>query len=190
MGGDTSSRPIEVSEPAAGRHLPRATRPQAGVPSIDKADQLPRRQVPQSQGIWFLSTHGGAGESTLAQLVPGTGAAGHMWPIAEGNGQSNVVLVCRSNATGLRAAQRAVQDWASGALPSVRLLGLVIVADAKGSLPKPLRDRLQVLSGAVPRTWSMPWLDTLRLGQELELPSAPRAIRLLVASIAAASSNN
>lgn len=189
ISNNTSATAQEVSEQSTGRHLPRATRPQAGVPALDKADQLQRREVKPWNGLWFVGTHGGAGESTLAQLVPGSAPTSHVWPV-DPAGRTNVVLVCRSNTTGLRAAQKAAQDWASGALPGVRLLGLVIVADAKGSLPKPIRDLIQVLSGAVPHTWSMPWLDTLRLGQPLELATAPRAVRAMVASIAAASSSN
>jgi hypothetical protein len=190
MGDSSSSRPIEVPAATPERHVPRATRPQTGVAAVEKADQLPRREVKASPALWFVGAHGGSGESTLAQLVPGGAAAGHSWPVAVDGSASAVVLVCRSNTAGLRAAQRAAQDWASGSLPGVRLLGLVVVADAKGALPKPLRDLVQVLSGAVPRAWSMPWLDALRLGQPLDLPGAPRAIRSMVASIAAASSSN
>jgi hypothetical protein len=190
MGGDANPRSAQIPQSAPEKFRAYVNRPRASVGAVDKTDQLPRRKVTAAAGLWFVGVHGGAGESTLAQLVQGSAAADHFWPIATNSASVVVVLVCRSNMAGLRAAQRAVQDWASGALPTIQLCGLVIVADAKGSLPKPLRDLVQVLSGAVPRTWSMPWLDALRLGQGLDLPGAPRAIHSMVASIAAASSSN
>jgi hypothetical protein len=86
-----------------------------------------------------------------------------------------VLLVARSHASGLSAAQAAARQWAAGVLPNVRLLGLVVVADAPGKLPKPLKDLLRLISGGVPRTWELPWVEALRLGDppdQVKLPSA------------------
>ncbi|MFD0855570.1 hypothetical protein ACFQ07_25235, partial [Actinomadura adrarensis] len=73
------------------------------------------------------------------------------------------------------AAQSAAHQWAAGALPTVHLLGLVVIADAPGKLPKPLKDLLRLVSGGVPRLWKLPWVESLRLGDppaSTRLPSA------------------
>ncbi|MFB4319802.1 DUF6668 family protein [Actinomadura sp. 21ATH] len=125
--------------------------------------------------LWFSSCHGGAGASTLTTLIPYGKSAGRYWPTPEPPGQARVLLVARSHAAGLCAAQAAAHQWAAGGLPNVRLLGLVVVADAPGKLPKPLRDLLRLISGGVPQTWELPWVEALRLGDppdQARLPSA------------------
>jgi hypothetical protein len=85
-----------------------------------------------------------------------------------------VLLVARTHAFGLCAAQAAARQWAAGVLPGVRLLGLVAVADAPGKLPKPLKDLLRLISGGVPQVWELPWVEALRLGtppEQVRLPS-------------------
>jgi hypothetical protein len=110
--------------------------------------------------------HGGAGESTLATLAAGSRPAQHGWPVAETPGTSSrVALVARTNWTGLTAAQRAATEWASGVLgESIQLAGLILIPDAPGRLPKPLRDLQQVISGGVPHVWTLPWVEAWRLG--------------------------
>lgn len=175
------SEPKDAVVPAAvrSRELPRPTAPQPGVPTPDSADRLPLQKVNQPAALWWLGVHGGAGESTLAMTVKGSHAANHAWPIAHDGSTSNVVLVARSNANGLAAAQRAATEWASGSLPTIRLLGLVIVADSHGKLPKPLRDLAQVVSGGVPQVWQIPWVEAWRLGEPVVLDTAPKEVRAL-----------
>jgi hypothetical protein len=111
----------------------------------------------------------------LTTLIPFGRSAGRYWPTPEVSGESRVLLVARSHASGLSAAQAAARQWAAGVLPNVRLLGLVVVADAPGKLPKPLKDLLRLISGGVPRTWELPWVEALRLGDppdQVKLPSA------------------
>ncbi len=167
----------------ARRELPRPAAPQPGVPAPDNADRLPRRDVNRPAPLWWLGVHGGAGETTLANLVAGSRTAGHAWPIGYDGARTNVVLVARSNAAGLAAAQRAAIEWASGVLPSVNVLGLVIVADAPGKLPKPLRELAHLVSGGVPRAWHMPWIEAWRLGETPDLEHAPKDVRTLIVSV-------
>jgi hypothetical protein len=125
--------------------------------------------------LWISSCHGGAGASTVAALIPLGRSAGRYWPLPEPPGRAQVLLVARTHAAGLRAAQAAAGQWAAGVLPNVRLLGLVAVADAPGKLPKPLKDLLRLISGGVPRVWELPWVEALRLGappDQVRLPSA------------------
>ena len=55
-----------------------ATAPQRGVPAPDSADQLWTVRQPQAAPLWWIGCHGGAGESSLARLVPQWRAAGHL----------------------------------------------------------------------------------------------------------------
>lgn len=156
-------------------------KPQRDVRAPDHVDQLPVMEHARSAELWWVGTHGGAGESTLAALVSQWHAAGGAWPRVSGPSEpSRVVLVARSNVAGLKAAQTAATQWAAGLVPSVELLGLVIVADAPGRLPRPLRDLAQLVAGGVPRTWKVPWVEQWRLGHEVSLPDAPRQVRQLV----------
>ena len=161
-------------------------RPQAGVDELDAVDRLPRR-IPQVPALaWWLGAHGGAGESTLAEYLPGSRAADHAWPTsgaAEVGAPARVVLVARSHARGLRAAQRALTDWASGAVPGVELLGLVVVADAPGRTPKPLRDLSRLVAGGAPRVWHLPWIEAARYAPTEGPASVPASARALVRSI-------
>jgi hypothetical protein len=92
------------------------------------------------------------------------------------------VLVARSSATGLRAAQLAARDWASGARP-VQLLGLVVIADAPGRRPPVLADYEQVIAGAVPALWQIEWHEPWRLGEPVTPESAPHAMRAVLDAI-------
>ncbi|WP_228086740.1 DUF6668 family protein [Cellulosimicrobium cellulans] len=167
----------EVTEPA----VPVATgptAPQRGVPAPGASDRLPIQPQPRDADVWWLGVHGGAGETSLAALVPDWLAAEHAWPQTLGG--ARVVLTARSNMRGLRAAQAAATQWAAGLVPHVEVVGLVIVADAPGRLPRPLREFSQIVGGGVPRTWTLPWIEAWRLGEPPALSDAPREVRRLV----------
>ena len=159
--------------------------PQRGIPAPDRVDQLPiyDRSVPAA--LWWVGAHGGSGESTLAALMPGTQAAGHAWPRTPSQTPARTVLVARGDARGLRAAQDAMRQWAAGLVPSVEVLGLVVMADAPGRVPRSLRDLLQVVSGGVPRTWTVPWVEAWRVGEPPALSSSPREVQRLVDELTA-----
>lgn len=97
---------------------------------------------------------------------------------------SALFVVARSNLRGLAAAQVAAQQWASRLVPGVDLLGLVVMADAPGRLPRPLRDRLQVVAGGYARTWTVPWIETWR-SSEVDSAAAPREVRRVVDELTA-----
>ncbi|WP_454173552.1 DUF6668 family protein [Microbacterium maritypicum] len=114
--------------------------PQRGIPAPDRVDQLPVHDRGATAALWWVGAHGGSGESTLAALMPGTQAAGHAWPRTPSQTPARTVLVARGDARGLRAAQDAMRQWAAGLVPSVEVLGLVVMADAPGRVPRSLRD--------------------------------------------------
>lgn len=183
-----AAEPDTAARAVAERPTPPVTgpvAPQRGVPAPDRVDQLPTRDRHNDAELWWLGTHGGAGESTLAGLVPEWPAADHAWPRTPGREPARVVLVARSNMRGLRAAQAAATQWASGLVPFVEVLGLVIVADAPGRLPRPLRDYARVVSGGVPRTWTVPWTEAWRLGEQPVLTNASREVRRLLDELSA-----
>jgi hypothetical protein len=134
-----------------------------------------------SARLWWVGVHGGAGETTLTTLLPGSRATGHVWPLPIGHDEPppRVILVARTHASGLKAAQDALRDWAAGDLP-VKLLGLVLIADAPGRLPKPLRDLAQLVAGGAPKVWRIPWHEPWRRGEPIELPEAPSDLRSLM----------
>ncbi|WP_454111251.1 DUF6668 family protein [Leifsonia shinshuensis] len=110
--------------------------------------------------LWLVSTHGGAGASTLGTAL-NLPAVTRAWPHANGHA-IHVVLVCRSNLHGFESGRLAAREWASNSLPAVRVHGLIVVADAPGRLPKSLRQLEQHISGAVPRVWHIDWEEQLR----------------------------
>lgn len=172
------SRPVAVDLSVPSMTGPVA--PQSGVAAPHHGDLLPVREQQNTSELWWLGTHGGAGESSLSALVPEWLAADHAWPRGPGAARQRVVLVARSNMRGLRAAQTAATQWAAGLVPHIDVLGLVVVADAPGRIPRPLRDFAQVVSGGVPRMWTVPWIESWRLGEPMALPDAPRGVSRLI----------
>jgi hypothetical protein len=147
-------------------------------------EHLPRCSIDVPRGtvaLWWVGTHGGAGESTLEQLLEGSRAMGHAWPHSDERTTElpHVVLVARTSARGLRSAQLAAMEWASGDVP-VHLVGLVLIADAPGRLPKPLKDFAQVVAGGVPHVWRIPWVEEWRLGDPVSADTAPKALTAML----------
>ena len=83
----------------------------------------------------------------------------------------------RSHATLAAFAPRSCWRWSGRrAVSRSSLHGLVLIADAPGKLPKPLKDFAQVVSGAVPRVWHLPWVEAWRLGEPVSGDTTPKAI--------------
>lgn len=135
--------------------------------------------------LWWVGVHGGAGETTLERLFRGTRASGHRWPVAPPPAKPVVVLVARTDARGLRAAQSAMRDWQLRELDLV-LLGLVLMADAPTRRPRVLRDFERVLSGGVPRVWSVPWVESWRAGEVASRANSPKEAERLLADLRSA----
>lgn len=159
-----------------------ATGPVAPQLHVDlPEDALPLRSTPDAATLWIVGAHGGAGESTIAALTDGWSAAGHAWPVT--SGPAPCVLAARTNVRGLLAARTALTQWAaSGAGPSVRLVGLLLVADAPGKLPQPIRDLAKVVSGGAPRVWEVPWVESWRL-DDPGTERMPRSVSQLVSQL-------
>lgn len=120
-------------------------------------------EAPTSAGdfVW-IGSHGGAGVTSLAS-VTGLGLeVSQRWPAPELGWPDRAVVVCRSNAAGYTAAARMIQEWASGSVPGIELVALVVVADAPAKPTRALKARLHELSGTVPIVLTVPWIATWR----------------------------
>lgn len=184
----------EPPVPAADEPEPAATRSSALRPLVPQSATVSR---PGAGGLdvwdagaarhgpawWWVGCHGGAGVGTLCSLVPGGADGGRGWPVPSDGGPSRVILVARTHASGLRSAQLAARQWASGALPMVRLLGLAAVADAPGKLPKPLQDVLKLVGGGFPHVWTIPWIEALRLGDVPAQGALPKPVARMAAEL-------
>ena len=91
-----------------------------------------------------------------------------------------MVLTARSNSRGLRAAQTAATQWASGLVAHINVLGLVILADSPGRTPKPLRELAHLVGGGVPRTWHIGWVESWRTDPTPGDSAAPADVRRLL----------
>lgn len=156
---------------------------QPSVTPPEAAEQLKQFTTTTPSRVWVIGTHGGSAESTVAQLLGGLETC-HRWPdttaattpaTTPGTTQPPAVLLtARTHATGLRAAQLAMRAWAGGQTPHIRLIGLVLVADAPGKLPRPLSDLAEVISGGVPHLWHIGWVDQYR--QAVDPTDPPRHV--------------
>lgn len=169
---------------ALGPGMPKTTGPSRPQPHVPMpAVAMPVRRVGDRAALWIVGAHGGAGESSVAELVEGWVPAGHSWPVIDDLSPCSCVVVARTNVRGLLAAQVALTQWAaSGAGPSARLVGLLLIADAPGKLPAPLRDLAHVVAGGAPRVWHVPWIEAWRLGDPVT-EHMPRPVSKLVGQL-------
>ena len=124
-----------------------------------------------------VGCHGGAGESTLAALLPGAAEGSHAWP-SPAETTVRVLLCARTSARGLQAASTALAQWMAGAVKT-ELIGLVLIADAPRKLPRTLRERARIIEGGAPAAWRIPWIPAWREGR-LDASDHPRAVRKLL----------
>ena len=164
--------------------------PQHGVPAPAEDQRLPKFAIPAADTLWWVGVHGGAGETTMSLLLPGTRAANHRWPIPPPPVPTPVILVARTHGSGLRAAQRAAIEWASGVVQGVAVLGLVLIADAPGRLPRVLDDFADIVGGGVPRVWDIPWIEEWRRGEAPTPDNTPDEVFEVLESIYALRASN
>jgi hypothetical protein len=159
---------------------------EAAVPEGRMPRVLGMVEVDAPAAVWWCGVHGGAGESTLERIFRGSRASDHRWPIVRlGDPIPAVVLAARTDARGLRAVQRAMREHLESALP-VDVVGLVLMADAPGRLPRVLRDLAGVVGGTVPRVWSLPWVEAWRAGEVPSPANSPKEADRLAAELRAA----
>ncbi|GAB3266982.1 hypothetical protein GCM10027425_33550 [Alteromonas gracilis] len=137
-----------------------AVSPQPGSVDDVPAAQLPPTFIPATPHprLWVMGVHGGAGESTVSRLLREPATEGR-WPQY---GSAPVLLVARTHVHGLLRLQEVATAWAAGQLPTGTVVGALLVADAPGRMPRPLRDLAQVVAGGVPHLWRLEWSEEMR----------------------------
>jgi hypothetical protein len=144
-----------------------------GVPFNPADAVLKPRVVVDHPLVWVIGLHGGAGVSTLVDLIGDSARDGlRSWPQPWNPPASRSVIVARTHQQGLQLAATAAREWASGALPWINLLGLVLVDDG----PRPagqLKDQLTQLAHMTPTCWRIGWHEPWRI----EPPSLATASR-------------
>ncbi|MBQ1049927.1 hypothetical protein KBX50_15820 [Micromonospora sp. C51] len=124
-----------------------------------------RRDALADDGIGWIGAHGGAGASTLTRLLGGTDI-GCRWPDPALAEPAQVMVVGRTNLDGLRAVSRALNALREGRHPAgMRLVGVVLIADAPGRLPPTLLSRIRLLRSIAP-VHRLPWVPSYRVGEE------------------------
>jgi len=170
--GQFATPDATVGVAAAPPPRPDVATPPAAASAATPVPPAPARPVSGGTGVWLLGTHGGSGVRCLAAVLPGTRCAGKAWP-GPTAGREPVVLVCRGNQRGLSSAQayaRAYRD--SGLAGRLRLVGVIVSADAPGRTPTPLRRLERLLSGAAPILGHAPWEPAWRIGPPQATPGA------------------
>ena len=153
---------------------------------------VPRSADWSPPGWWWLGAHGGAAATSLERVSASRGDpwgqdAGRRWPDPAFEVSPLVVVVCRSHATGLEWARDLRRQHAAGAAPAgIRLLGVVVVADAP-DLPRRLRDFQRLVVGGYDRAWYVPWLPEWRQTSNYEELPVPPDVELLVEELRATS---
>lgn len=160
--------PAAPRRPGAAVPLSRPSPPLVTAPPAHRT--LPANSGP-AHGLALLGAHGGAGVSSLlrAGLDRLAVDADRRWPSA-----GAVVLVARASTSGLEWVRDLARQHASGLANDVELLGLVLVPDAPGRPPGRTAGLRDLVTGAFPRTWQMPWLQEWRVAAAAEpLPTHP-----------------
>ncbi|WP_406079048.1 DUF6668 family protein [Micromonospora sp. NBC_00858] len=148
--------------------------------STTTATLTTRKSALSRTGLSWVAAHGGAGTSTLAAALGGDDL-GCRWPDESRAEPGRILLVARTHSGGLQSAARAMGALREGRHPpGMELLGLVLVADAPGSLPRPLARRVRVLRSVAP-VWRVPWIEPWRIGAEAR--QVPKALLRLAAFV-------
>lgn len=186
----TANEPAEETLDCAVPPAAAISAPLRGMVEPDAADRLASRSMAGTARLWVVGTHGGAGESRIADLIESARSTDHCWPVLPSGGNPRVLLVCRADMRGLTTARNTLTQWASGAAPQNDLLGLAVLADAPGKTPKALRDFAALVGGGAPRFWSLPWVDAWRHTDTTELPVAREYQRFITDVAALATTTN
>lgn len=170
-----------------------------GLP-VDPDVGLPCQQLGeavQTAFLWVVAGHGGAGASTVTGLLQALAEESRLriahevressqeWPCGPGpNLAATALLVARTHRRGLAAVTAASRQWASGALPGIKLVGLVLVHDAP-RLSRAQRAEVQRVSALTPRCWQVGWQEPWRDLVSPTLQDTPRDVRRALASVIA-----
>lgn len=136
----------------------------AGVRQSDDTVLPIASQMRDFEGLIVVGAHGGAGTTTLACLT-GLIDGGHVWTRPSGSFPNGVLFACRSTVSGLDAALSLARVAASGAMNTVQVWGLVVMADIPEKpkkTPPEILSRIELCKGVFPWVGRVGWIDGLR----------------------------
>ncbi|MFI7524484.1 hypothetical protein [Nocardia salmonicida] len=177
---DTRTTHQADSPIASGLRLPRTGNlsfAAAVAPPPDRRAPVWDRPVPHSgraPAIWLLGAHGGAGVSTLAQMLALAADCNRRWPAAMGGESPFTVIVARETIEGLARAHDLLRQYHCGLIAgSPVLVGLVTTAHQPGKPPRPIRRYIDVISDLVPEAgrWRIDWQDDWPVTAMHDLPT-------------------
>lgn len=136
------------------------------IGSTDAASKWPRTKVSDHRSVTVFGLHGGAGTSTVAALFGDDAVdVGQGFPIATGWTRPlpilNVIAVARTHYSGLAAADRFAQEWATGDLTESNLLGLILIDDGPNLISDQKR-MIKRLLKKLPKGGHIPWHEEWR----------------------------
>ncbi len=138
---------------------------------------LRTREVTQRPLLWIVGLHGGAGVSTVVDLFGADAKDGkRAWPRPPAPPAAPVLLVARTHHQGLSKVSGAAREWASGALPWVNLLGVILVDDSPKPPSRLLADQLTQVAHMTPACWRLSWHEQWR-SEPASLNTANRRTR-------------
>lgn len=155
-------------------------------PLARRSDAAPATPLPlgSSDGtgsLRIVTTHGGAGGSTLTSLLGGALAddVGALWPqphpwVPE-SASGRVLLVARAHRSGLLSLREVLTAWHAGAYASGLDLAGVCVIDDGPRLTKAQVAEIRALTAMAPRGWHLPWQESLRTTAPAEATLSARA---------------
>lgn len=149
---------VEVRGPSAPMHSPRAPERRPAV--LEPAEPV----VPVTGTTLVVGLHGGAGVTTLVSLLGDSAIDGGSQLPASNPFVSQaprVVLVARTHARGLEAADQSTTAWSHGELTGLDLVGLVLVDDGPKLSPA-TRQAVARLLRKTPHGWHIPWVEAWR----------------------------
>lgn len=172
---------VEVTGPSSPVHPPRRGAETPAALVSDAPATAPAGSVA------LVGLHGGAGVSTLAGLIgKGVVDAGTEVPVVNPYvpGRPRVLLVARSHARGLHAAEEVTTAWSHRELPDLDVVGLVLVDDGP-KLSAATRQTVARLLRMTPHGWHIPWVEAWRTSPTpsasgVRLPRIVRSIRRAV----------
>lgn len=110
--------------------------------------------------FWLVGAHGGAGCSVLAEMLAPAGDAGQQWPAADE--YPLCVVVARATVRDLERAHQVVLQALQNKIGAAQLLGLAVVHQVPGKLPKLVRGKLEVLQTVTP-VWELDYIPGLQV---------------------------
>lgn len=150
------SAPAGVVAPPESRRAPIWDRP---VPGVGRAPL-----------VWLLGVHGGAGASSLAQVLAPVADSSRRWPGVFDRESPYVVLVARETIAGLTRAHDLLRQHHAGFAGGVEVLGLITVAARPGRLPAEIRRYRDVVGSLAGQVWQVPWYEEWILVEPEKLP--------------------